>query len=124
MSTTRTTVGQRLAQRLSTAESAVETALGEVAALAALLPAARAEAWLSPVTGQRAFDGAAGAIAALTQARAHLIQTHNTLAALGRKLGVDIQAAGPTDKPDQEPPTGGGVQAGFVEYPSLSSELR
>lgn len=117
MSTARITVGQRLATRLDSAESAVDAALAEVAALAALLPAARQEAWLSAVSGQRAFDGAAGAVSALTQARSHLVQTHNTLAALGRKLGVDVQAAGPLDKPDTEPSTGGAAPD-FIEFTS------
>lgn len=120
MSTARNTVGQRLAHRLGSAETAVDAALAEVAALTALLPAARQEAWLSAVSGQRAFDGAAGAVGALTQARAHLIQTHNTLAALGRKLGVDVHATGPIDKPDTEPPVGG-ASPELIEFSSLTT---
>ena len=54
----RLTVGEALAARLFAAETAVDQALIEVATFAAALPAARTDAWLSAVTGQRAFDGA------------------------------------------------------------------
>lgn len=101
-------IGEALAARLYTAEAAIDRALAEAAAFAAALPDARAEAWLSAVTGQRAFSGAAAAISALAEARGHLVQTHNTLAALARKLGLEALAAGPVDKPGDTPPVGGG----------------
>lgn len=106
MTIERQTVGQRLAIRLQAAETAIDAAIAETAALTAMMPTARTEAYLSAVTGQRAFDGAAASVSALTQARGHLVQTHNTLAALGRRLGLETLAVGPTDKPDQEPPFG------------------
>jgi hypothetical protein len=68
----RLTVGEALAARLFAAETAVDQALIEVATFAAALPAARTDAWLSAVTGQRAFDGAAAALTHLTEARAQL----------------------------------------------------
>ncbi len=106
---TRHSVGEALAARLYAAEAAVDQALAETAALAGALPVARAEAWLSAVSGQRAFSGAAAAIGALTEARGHLVQTHNTLAALARKLGLHTLAVGPVDKPGDTPPVGGGL---------------
>ena len=105
---TRLSVGEALAARLYAAESAIDQALIETATLAAALPAARADAWLSAVTGQRAFAGAAAAISALSDARAHIVQTHNTLTALARKLGLNSLAVGPVDKPGDGPPIGGG----------------
>ena len=105
----RQSVGEALAARLYAAEAAVDQALAETAALAAFLPAARADAYLSAVSGQRAFDGAAASVSALAQARSHLVQTHNTLAALARKMGLDALAVGPIDKPGDQPPIGGGV---------------
>ena len=105
---TRLSVGEALAARLYAAESAIDQALIETATLAAALPAARADAWLSAVTGQRAFAGAAAAISALSDARAHIVQTHNTLTAIARKLGLDSLAVGPVDKPGDGPPIGGG----------------
>lgn len=105
----RQSIGEALAARLYTAEAAIDRALAETAALAAALPDARAEAWLSAVTGQRAFTGAAATISALAEARGHLVQTHKTLAALARKLGLEALAVGPVDKPGDTPPVGGGV---------------
>lgn len=106
----RSEVGEALAARLYAAESAIDAALAATAGLAADLPSARARAMLSAVTGQRAFDGAAGAVSALVQARAHLVQTHGALAALARKLKLDDLAVGPVDKPEDDPPIGGGIR--------------
>lgn len=111
---TRDTVGEALSARLHSAEAAIDAALSETAQLAAMLPAARAQAYLSAVTGQKAFDGVAGSIGALTQARAHLIDTHNTLAALARRMGLDTVAVGPLDKPEDTVPTGGGVTSSLA----------
>ena len=105
---TRHDIGETLAGRLYAAEAAIDAALTETAHLAAMLPAARSQAYLSAVSGQKAFDGAARAISALAEARSHMVQTHHTLAALARKLGLETLAAGPVDKPDDEPPRGGG----------------
>lgn len=104
----RQSIGEALAARLYAAESAIDRAMAETAALAAALPGARADAYLSAVTGQRAFSGAAATIGALAEARGHLVRTHNTLTALARKLGLDALASGPIDKPGDTPPVGGG----------------
>ena len=106
---TRQSIGEALAARLYAAESAIDRAMAETAALAAALPGARADAYLSAVTGQRAFSGAAATIGALAEARGHLVQTHNTLGALARKLGLEALASGPIDKPGDTPPVGGGL---------------
>ncbi|WP_125257552.1 hypothetical protein [Brevundimonas fluminis] len=106
---TRRTVGETLAHRLYAAEAAVDAALAAAARLAAELPVARAGAMVSAVTGQRAFDGAAGAVSALVQARSQLVRTHGVLAAVARKLKLDDLAVGPVDKPEDDPPIGGGV---------------
>ena len=106
---TRQGIGEALAARLYTAEAAIDQAMAETAAFAAALPGARADAWLSAVAGQRAFTGAAASISALAEARGHLVQTHDTLSALARKLGLDALAAGPVDKPGDTPPVGGGL---------------
>ena len=105
----RQSIGEALAARLYAAEAAIDQAMAEAAMLAAALPTARAEAWLSAVSGQQAFSGAAATVCALAEARGHLVQTHNTLAALARKLGLEALAVGPVDKPGDRPPVGGGV---------------
>lgn len=104
---TRDNIANAVAGRLYAAETAIDAALSEAAALIGFLPAARADAHLAAVTGQRAFDGAAASLAALTQARGHLVDTHNVLAALARRMRVDVVAIGPIDKPDEPTePTG------------------
>jgi len=119
----RLAVGEALAARLYAAESAIDQALIETATLAAALPAARANAWLSAVTGQRAFERTAGAISALAEARAHIVQTHNTLTALARKLGLDALAVGPVDKPGDGPPIGGGGGDGGGVAPDMVNKI-
>lgn len=114
-------VGEAIAARLYAAEAAIDQALAETAFLAASLPAARADAYLSAVTGQRVFDGAAASISALAEARSHLVQTHTALAALARKLGLDTLAIGPLDKPGDPPPIGGAGGAGIT--PDLAANV-
>lgn len=123
----RQAIGESLAARLYAAETAIDRAIMETAMLAAMLPAARADAYLSAVTGQRAFDGAAGSLSALSNARSQMVQTHTALAALARKLGLKALAAGPVDKPGDTPPVGGGggdgpgVLANMVNNPLLNA---
>ena len=120
----RQNIGEALAARLYTAEAAIDRAMAETAALAAALPGARAEAYLSAVTGQRAFSGAAATISALAEARGHLVQTHNTLAALARSLGLEALAVGPVDKPGDTPPVGGWVcPEGDTTYGMVNKSL-
>jgi len=102
-------VGVALSLRLHTAEAAIDAALAETARLAVLLPAARAEARLSAIVGQKAFDGVAASISALAAARSHLVDTHVALAALARRLGLGGLAVGVLDKPEDKIPIGGGV---------------
>lgn len=119
----RASVGEGVAARLFAAEAAIDSALKEAAGLLALLPEARAQAYLSAVSGQRAFTGAAGAVSALTEARARLVDTHGVLAALARKMGLDTLAVGPLDKPDDEPPIGGGPKPPAFDGANLNKTL-
>lgn len=107
----REVVGKNLGRKLQAAEAAVDHALIETAVLAAALPEARMRAGLSGVTGQAAFDDLAAALSALTQARARLVGAHRTLSALARRMGLDNLAAGPVDKPDDQPPMDGSDRA-------------
>jgi len=74
---------------------------------------------LSATAGQRAFTGTAATISALADARAHIVQTHHTLAALARTLGLDDLAVGPLDKPGDREPIGGGGGDGPGVHPQL-----
>ncbi len=102
-------IGEALSARLHAAEAAIDQAMADTAAFAAALPVARLEAALAATTGQEAFDEAAASLAALAAARSHMVRTHRTLAALARRLGLDILAVGQLDKPGDRPPAGGGV---------------
>jgi hypothetical protein len=117
---TQNDIATQVASRLYTAETAIDLALAEAAGLIGLLPSARADAMLSAVAGQRAFDGAAASVVALTQARAHVVDTHNALSALARRMGIDVVAFGPIDKPEDPPTTGGGVTAMGVVNKTLT----
>jgi hypothetical protein len=121
----RLSVGEALAARLYAAEAAIDQALIETATLAAALPVARSDAWLSAVTGQTAVDGTAAAIAALARARADIVRTHRSLTAIARKIGLETLAVGPLDKPGDTPPIGGGgitTQHGKLN-PTSSAQL-
>lgn len=109
-------IGKNLSRKVHAAEAAVDHALIETAVLVAALPEARMRAGLSATTGQAAFDDLAASLSALTQARARLGGAHRTLSALARRLGLDVVAAGPVDKPDDQPPMdgSGGVRANMV----------
>lgn len=105
---TRQDVGEGLATQLYAAETALDGALKEAAMLAAMLPQARSDAYLSAVTGQKVFEGAAATVAALAQAGGHMVDTHHHLAVVARRLKLDVLAAGPVDKPEDSPPIGDG----------------
>lgn len=96
---TKLAIGEALAGKLFAAEAAIDLALAETASLVAMFPTARADAYLSSVAGQRAFERGAAAVSALAEARGQLVATHNTLAALARKMGLETVAVGPLDKP-------------------------
>jgi len=96
---TRQTTAQALAEQLFAAEAAIDAAVTETASLIAIFPAARTEALLSAVVGQRAFHSTAAAVSALTEARGQLVATHQTLSALARSMGLETLAVGPLDKP-------------------------
>ena len=98
-----TTVGDALALRLEAAEQAIDRALIETAALMAALPQARNDAYLSALAGQKAFEGVAAGIAALTEARRGVVQAHRVLGYLAQRLGVEATAVGPVDKPADRP---------------------
>jgi hypothetical protein len=119
MAAARMTAGSALAGRLYAAEAAVDAAVSETAALMSMLPLARADLWLSAVSGQRAFDEAAASVGALAQARGHLVATHKTLAAVARRIGLEDLAVGPLDKPEDTPPIGDGPK-GLLNRPETA----
>lgn len=109
--------GNALAARLYRVEAAIDAALAETAAFVAELPRARSDAYLSAVAGQQVFDRATESLASINQARAGMVAAHNSLAALARKMGLDVLAVGPLDKPEDTPPIGGGGRVRTLTTP-------
>ncbi|MFZ5668803.1 MAG: hypothetical protein ACOY4K_04870 [Pseudomonadota bacterium] len=100
-------VGHQIADQLFAAETAIDDALSAVATLAAMLPTARIEANLSAVVGQGVFDRSSQTIAALTEARRGIVETHRELSGVQVQVGLGRVAFGGEDKPDEgEPPAG------------------
>jgi len=99
-------LGHQVADQLFAAEAAIDGALSAVAALAAMLPNARIDARLSAVVGQGVFDRSSQTIAALTEARRGIVETHRELTDVQRSIGLGAVALGGHDKPDENiPPT-------------------
>lgn len=96
-------------------DAAIDAALSETAAFVAESPRARSAAYVSAVTGQKIFDDATQSLVAINTARARIAAAHNRLAALARKMGLDLPALGPLDKPEATPPIGGGPRTALLE---------
>lgn len=94
-------LGHQIADQLFAAEAAIDGALSAVATLTAMLPNARIEANLSAVVGQGVFDRSCQTIAALTEARRGIVETHRELTDVQRKVGLGAVALGGVDKPGE-----------------------
>lgn len=91
----------KVARGLFALEKAIDDALIHCAELHALMPAARAEANLSPVVGQEAFEGAAAVFAALAEARHHVVHTHRLMDETKDQIGLRTLGFGGADKETQ-----------------------
>lgn len=97
-------LGHRVANQLFAAEAAIDGALSAVATLTAMLPTARIEARLSAVVGQGVFDRSSQTIAALTEARRGIVETHRELTQVQHSIGLGAVALGGDEKPDENNP--------------------
>jgi len=96
----RRNAAQKVADRLFAAEHAISEALARTAELNAVMPTAQAEADLSAVVGQEAFDGAAATFATLAEARRQIVTTHHAMDAARKQIGLRTVAFGDgTQKP-------------------------
>jgi hypothetical protein len=109
----------RVAQMLAQSETAVDQAYSALAGFAASLPEFQTNARLSAVYGHELFDMLTRAQSKIVEARGEVVQAHNRLAALQRKLRIDVVATGPVDKPDPGQEPGGPIRPTGVE-PFLS----
>jgi len=84
----RRAAARKVAANLFALEEALDIALAQAGGLAAVLPAARAEARVSAVVGQDAIGSTAEALALLVQARAKVIEAHHHLQETRVQLGL------------------------------------
>lgn len=92
-----------VAARLTDAERAIDEALKAGADLLGRLATARREVGLSAVVGGEAFERSAGALTALTAARAETAACHDALAKAQIRAGLGAVAVGEGSK-DPPPP--------------------
>ena len=103
MLSTRRKAMDKVADRLFAAEAAIDAALAATASLSATMPSARAEAGLSALIGQGAFESAAEALSALVRARQQIVATHQRLDEAKTQIGLrTVAVGGGMIKPDGE----------------------
>ncbi len=98
----RRSAADQVAVGLLEAEAAIDAALNKAAALAAAMPLARTDAGLSALFGQDAVERLTDTIAALTQARRGIVETHKELAEVKVQIGLGAVMIGANgEKPAQ-----------------------
>jgi len=90
----RRAAAQMVATRLFAAEEAIGEAYARIAELNAVMPQAQAEAGVSTVVGQEAFDGASAMLGTLAVARRQAIETHRAMDATRVQIGLRTVAFG------------------------------
>lgn len=98
----RRTAALKVAERLFAAEKAIDAALARAAELNGSMVTARADANLSAVVGQDAFEVSAAAFAALARARSDIVETHKRLTETKNQIGLRTVAIG--DGASKTPP--------------------
>ena len=91
----RTEAAEMLAAKLFEAEATINQAITKTAELIAAMPEACVKAGLSASSGQPAVSEAVAAVAALSEARQRIGDSHSRLMALQRKIGLGHLAFGP-----------------------------
>ncbi len=90
----------RLSHTLSKSENAVDAAYRALGEFSMQLPELQKAAGLSPVYGHEVFGMISRSQAAIVAARGDLVEAHNRFSAIQRKLGIEVVATGPINKPD------------------------
>lgn len=94
-------IARRVADQLFAAESAIDAALAQTAALAGVIPAVREDARLSALTGQGAIERAIETMAALGQARRSIVEMHKQLSITQKQIGLGtVNFGGLVEKPE------------------------
>ncbi len=87
-------VAQKVATRLTSAETALEAAIEQAAHLLAEMHAARSELGLASTTGADETARVGRAVAALQDAHSELVGAHHGLNVLGRALNLRTRMGG------------------------------
>lgn len=88
---------QNVLNHLKDAEAAIDEAVTKVASLAACMPTSRIAANLAAEVGHEALANAMGACQSLVEARARIVETHQSLAATSVAIGLPLRAFGPLE---------------------------
>lgn len=92
----------KVAEQLALFEADLDRALVSGGHLLSLLPAARADAEMSPTVGHRAIDQVGSALAMLSQAMTRTATAHRSLDETRQHFRLPVRAGG--DKDDIPPP--------------------
>ncbi|HYG28161.1 MAG TPA: hypothetical protein VD906_14810 [Caulobacteraceae bacterium] len=91
-------IAQRVANKVWSAENAVDAALAEAAALMTEITTARQELKVAAGTDAKAMKDLVAAIAALGEARTALVTMHDELAEVKLRCGIRTKLVGGFDK--------------------------
>lgn len=91
-------IAQRVANKLWSAENAVDAALAEAATLMAEMTTARQEMKVAAGTDEKALKDLVAAISALGEARTALVTMHEELAEVKLRCGIRTKLVGAWDK--------------------------
>lgn len=91
----------KVAESLWATEEAIDAALARAAELNGTMVRARADANLSALVGQDAFEVSAAAFAALARARSDIVETHRRLSEAKVQIGLRTVSVG--DGPEKPP---------------------
>ena len=94
MLTDRRNAATKVVASLYAAEDAIDLALARAAELNATLVTARADAKVSALMGQDAFEVAAAAFASLAKARGDIVEAHKRLSETKIQMGLRTVAIG------------------------------
>lgn len=100
----RNELGRQMAEKLYSAERALDTALAEIGDLSALMTRGRMDHGIAAVVGQEALEHVAECGGALTRARRALVEGHKQLARDARVMRIAwTTLGGPETKPEDGP---------------------
>lgn len=85
---------EQVANVLFEAETAIDAAIAKTTELAGAIPALRAQANLSAIVGQDAFERATQIVMALSEARRAVVETHKELSQVQKQIGLGAVAFG------------------------------